>query len=194
MNDYRQPDFFRFGSDSLWLAEVVRNDLSVDRELRVLELGIGCGVISCELSQHLKLSEIFGVEAQFDFSEVLLSNLANFSRSKSFQIFWGKVSEFNLSGEQRFDLVYFNPPYFDPKAGRSAPDHRRNIAHRWVLDPFIAWIECAKRSLTDKGMAYWLMKDPHTMGKSQAGEGFELEHIAHSGALRVLRLRRLNVE
>lgn len=190
-SDYSQPEFFRFGSDSLWLARELPSLVTPRSSYRVLELGIGSGVISCELSQRLPISLLHGVEAQRDWEVHLESNLARFCRAQRWEVSWQRVSEYNREGAQQYDLIVCNPPYFEPESGRPSADERRNIAHRFVLEPWGEWLRCLERSLAPAGEAWFLQKDSalNSLRLPIAPE-FELATVKLEAQLRLMRLRR----
>lgn len=158
--DYSQPDFFRFGSDALLLVSKVVQGTVLQGPIHLLELGIGSGVIACELSQRLSIQLLTGVEAQPEWKPHLEFNLARFCKTASWNIQWQKVSEFNISGTQQFDLIVCNPPYYTPESGRPSPDRQRDNAHRFVLDSWSEWLRCMERSLAPHGEVWCLQKDP----------------------------------
>ncbi len=195
-SDYAQPDFFRFGWDALFLVEQVCLRTRARPGARLVELGAGSGVIACEVSRRLPLAGAWLVEAQRDWGPYLEENLRRFgSFPQGARVHWGTVGEFNPASEPLADLLVSNPPYFSPERGRPAPDLRRNIAHRLVLEGWEAWLACMVRCLAPGGEAWYLQKDPGPLeGKVPLPEGFTLTHEVRSGPMRVLCLRRLHVE
>lgn len=158
--DYSQPEFFRFGQDSLTLVKEVIARTRHRAPGVLLELGAGSGVVTCELSKALEIESALLVEAQAAWCPHLESNLENFGSLKTHRIFWGRVSEFNLDGKLKAQLIVCNPPYFDPATVRPSPDPARTIAHQFILDPWEAWLACIQRSLASGGEAWYLRKDP----------------------------------
>ena len=194
--DYSQPEFFRFGWDSLFLVKEVLARTSFGHQNgKLLELGTGSGVIACELSQQLTLASCVLVEAQREWQTYLEMNLQQFCTCPDTSIHWQRVSEFNLAGQSKFELVVCNPPYFDPARGKPSPDQFRNIAHRLVLDPWSEWLKCMERSLAIGGEAWFLQKDPGpSEGQISLSDGFVVKHEVRSGPMRLLCLRRLHIE
>jgi tRNA1(Val) A37 N6-methylase TrmN6 len=193
--DYAQPEFFRFGWDQLFLVQTVFEH-STHKEAGVLvELGAGSGVLSCELSKKMPIHHAHLVEfQQSEWEPYITQNVQKQGRLPSVKYHWQKVSEFNLQSEIQAQLLLCNPPYFLVRSGRASLDPRRNIAHRFVVDEYQAWIDAMVRSLGPGGEAWWLHRDPGPPGKPQVPEGFEVKHVKRSGRMRVIRLTRLNVE
>ena len=48
-DDYLQPDFYHFNEDSIQLVRFIKENIDNSTEHSALEVGAGCGVISCEL-------------------------------------------------------------------------------------------------------------------------------------------------
>jgi len=193
--DYLQPDFFRFGWDQMLLVKTVHEHTPAGKISAMVELGIGSGVMSCELSQLREIEELHGVEYQQEAWESFLTpNLRTHGRFQRHQLHWGKVSEFNLDGAIQVPLVIANPPYFLPRAGRKSLDPRRNIAHRFVVDEPQDWVDAMVRTLAPGGEAWWLHRDPGPQGKPKMPANFKWKHVVHSGRMRVIRLSHLNVE
>jgi tRNA1(Val) A37 N6-methylase TrmN6 len=185
---YHQPDFFRFGSDSLMLVEEIRKNYK-NQSRALIDLGTGCGVLAIELAQTYQFESIHLVEYQREAFELSLQkNLAAFQLNNSV-IHWLSISEFNKNGAIQSELIVFNPPYFKTESSRSSCDQQRNIAHRLVIDLWEDWISCVERSLAINGEAYWLEKKPFLSSSSK-----KIECLLDRGDLRVMRLRRLNVE
>lgn len=194
--DYSQPDFFRFGWDSLFLVQQVRELAKRSPAMRMLELGAGSGVVTCELSRDLELGPTHVVEVQPEWGPHLVSNLQNFARlPQAPVIHWESVGSFNPLSNLQFELIVSNPPYFAPERGRPSPDPRRNVVHRLVLEPWQMWIDCMVRSLAVGGEAWFLQKDPGpAFGKPSIPDGFQFKHEVRSGPMRLICLRRLHVE
>lgn len=194
--DYSQPEFFRFSTDSLFLAREVGARFRTSAEsVHLVELGAGSGVVSCEISQMCPIARATLVEAQREWEAHLGANLSRFGRIPAWDIAWERVSEFNRDGKIQAQLIVSNPPYFDPARGRPSRDPRRNVAHRLILDDWAAWLACMGRTLAPGGEAWYLQKDPGPVrGELPLPEGFGLKHEVRSGPMRLLCLRHLQVE
>ncbi|MFP5458460.1 MAG: hypothetical protein ACLGG7_06990 [Bacteriovoracia bacterium] len=191
MDDYLQPDFFRFGWDQFFLIDTVVELVAGAAPETLIELGAGSGVIACELSRKLPLKTVHFVEfQQTEWEPFLSANVARFCTTAAPVFHWTSVSQFNLEGEVKVPLVVANPPYFLPETGRKALDPRRNIARRFVVDPWQAWVDAMVRSLAPGGEAYWLHRDPGPMGRPVFPEDFSWHHVKRSGRMRIICLRR----
>jgi tRNA1(Val) A37 N6-methylase TrmN6 len=192
--DYSQPNFFRFGGDSLYLVrEVCQRMRPSSAPPRVVELGAGCGVIICELSQKVHLGPVTLVEAQREWQPHLEHNLLHFGQFREGPVvYWERVSRFNLHGELQADLIVSNPPYFVPGRGRASPNPQRNIAHRLMLDPWEAWLACMCRTLVPGGEAWYLQKKlDRSEGSPVLPQGLSLKLELISGPMGLICLSRL---
>jgi len=191
VSDYRQPDFFRIGHDQLFL---VRHAAALTRHRScetLIDLGAGSGVLACELTRLIAVDHAHLVEVQeAEWAPFLAANLSEFARLRAHTIHWRSVGEFNRDGELRAQLLVANPPYFLPSAGRPSPDQRRNIAHRFVVDSWQAWVDAMVRSLAPDGEAFWLQRDPGPQGRPVLPAGWQWSHVVREGRLRVIRLAR----
>ncbi len=192
-HDYVQPDFFRFGEDSLWFTQqVIERTRQRAHPVRLVELGVGSGVITCELSKKLKLGAVDLVEAQQEWKSYLEVNLTHFGVfGQPPLVHWQRVGQFNLTGKVQADLLVTNPPYFDPEQGRPSPNPLRNIAHTFVLEGWEKWRACMERTLAPGGEAWFLQKDLSSPTVESSVAGFTLSLEERSGRLSLFCLRRL---
>jgi tRNA1Val (adenine37-N6)-methyltransferase len=151
VNDYSQPDFYRFNSDSL---ELVRWVLSLHlKPQRLLDLGAGCGVIGLEYHLKNPVGEVVLVEAQQEF----LPHLERNSKDKNAKIRNCSFAEF--SSDKAFDLILCNPPYYLEGRGERSLNLRRHQARTFVLDGWPELLKCIERSLSPEGRSFIVVKD-----------------------------------
>jgi tRNA1Val (adenine37-N6)-methyltransferase len=156
MNDYSQPEFYRFNEDSILLVKFIQDlDLS---PLNILDLGAGCGVIGIELARSLMPSHLALVEAQSDYLPHLQKNIELFLPPKvSSQVIISSFGEFQ--SVSRYDLIVANPPYYLPGHGRPSPDSRRAIARSFLLDDWRFFLNLINLTLSNQGWAYVIIKN-----------------------------------
>ncbi len=140
-DDYLQPDFYRFNEDSVNLAKFMTSHSSY-KSGRVLEVGPGCGIITCELiaHSHLNFKDILFVEREVGFKESLESNMSRLKTPNNLnvQYFYEDFLSFRADG---FSLIYFNPPYFFTTESRPSPDIRKEGCRRMAREDFISWLK-----------------------------------------------------
>jgi tRNA1Val (adenine37-N6)-methyltransferase len=159
--DYNQPDFYHFTEDSLKLASVVIANMIMKKPLTLLDLCAGCGVIGIELANKLpSLQKVTLVEAQQEFIPYLQQNTLTLLRNNvESEIIPLKMGD--LVGEDMYDLIVCNPPYFLPNSGRPAHDMRRQICRSFVLDSPTLLLEKIQKKLKDKAQAFIVLNRGH---------------------------------
>jgi tRNA1(Val) A37 N6-methylase TrmN6 len=186
--NYQQPEFFRFGFDSIWLSDIVRRNCEGFIPETILELGAGSGVISCELAAHFPGGYFTCLELQEAFLPFLRTNLEHHLKQRH-EVISQSVAQFNLAATKTFDLIVFNPPYFETTASRPSPVREREICRKHVVDAWEDWMACVERSLSAQGQVFWVHRQ-----EMQGPDGFVAEKISTQQELGVWRARRLHVE
>src|SRR4051812_43029170 len=119
MNDYSQPDFYRFNEDSLklvnWILEKKLNAKAI------LDLGAGCGIIGIELANRMHADSLTMVELQADYKAHLEKNIDLILDKKIIPHI--SIQSFKKwTPNQLYDLIVCNPPYFLPGHGEVSKD------------------------------------------------------------------------
>lgn len=190
MNEYSQPNFYRFNEDSLDLVRwVLGKSLKVSS---LLDLGAGSGVIAIEYHHHSPVERITLLEIQDDFRPHLVAN----ARGLPAEIVIDSFSRFYPN--QRFDLILSNPPYFLKGHGQESHDERRNIARSFQRDAWRDLFACVERSLMPTGVCFMVLRiDPlieKEIRSSLEGINLRLTIIPREKKTAFLELSRLNVE
>ncbi|MEZ5952799.1 MAG: methyltransferase domain-containing protein [Hyphomonas sp.] len=132
-----QPETgFRAGTDSLLLAAAlpVRDG---DRE--ALELGCGCGGALLPAAYRLNQNVITGVDIDDSMVRLAAAGVTRNGFESRVSVHQGEASAWVRDHENRFDLAFSNPPYFEP--GRiSAPGEGKAQAYLESLD-LAGWIK-----------------------------------------------------
>lgn len=161
MNDYIQPDFYRFNRDSLELVRWIKSKLN--NVSSILDLGAGCGIIGIELALVYRPARLDLVEVQEDFLTSLEQNIKRLSLETVYSLNILSFSEWSPS--RTYDLIVCNPPYYLPGRGESSKDERRGMARSFRLDGWEALLAAIKRSLSVDGCAYLVLKDEKSILK-----------------------------
>ena len=122
---FRQSEHFRFGTDSVLLADFV----SVGQRKRCIDLGCGSGILPLLLLTKYPALCVTGLELEPGSLDCAIANAVNNDVNKSFYPVCGDIRssrELFKSGE--FDLVVSNPPYFPEGSGSVSPDPARAAA------------------------------------------------------------------
>lgn len=177
MSDYRQPDFYRFSSDSLALVHWV---LSEEKHvLNLLDLGAGCGIVGIELAKNFLPQKLNLIEVQKEFLPFLGDNCRTFLPSEvQVQIIHSSFREWQTV--ESFDVIVCNPPYYLPGNGRSSPSRERNICRSFCIDGWEILLETCKRALSPQGRCYFVLGEDPSLVKL-------VEELAFAEGLRPTR-------
>ncbi|MEM6277499.1 MAG: methyltransferase domain-containing protein [Pseudomonadota bacterium] len=158
---YQPRGGYRAGVDAVILAAACPAQTGET----VLELGCGVGVAAMCLTARTG-AEVTGVELQADY--------ASLARRNGIDVVEADLCMLPADLRQRqFHHVIFNPPYFDPARGASAPDAGRQTA-RAEATPLCEWFSVAVKRLRPKGcltMIHRADRLPDILGALPAGLG-----------------------
>jgi tRNA1(Val) A37 N6-methylase TrmN6 len=156
MNDYSQPDFYRFNQDSLILVKWI-----VDQDLKprhLLDLGAGCGIIGIELARNLGPESVTLVELQSEYLSHLEVNVKHFLPSETAaKILIQSFSEIQPGNE--FDLIVCNPPYYLPGKGQLPHNPNRSLARTFLQDDWRILLKLVQTQLSVPGKAFMVVKN-----------------------------------
>jgi tRNA1Val (adenine37-N6)-methyltransferase len=198
--DYRQPDFFRFGSDSLTLVKYVLSRVANRHWQNALDCGAGCGVVLLEIAAQIKFLELCFLEPQYEFMAALKENISVYHKKNPHvicHVVQKSLGEFTnlFKSKKKFDLIVSNPPYYEISQGRVSPDVRRAQAHHFVLESWESWLKNLKILLTDEGEIYFCTKNfSHTADEFIERHGLKITSKIQRQDLYVLGLKHLHVE
>lgn len=149
--EYSQPAEYRFSLDSVEAPRAIAawvdspEGIPVfpgDRELRILDLCAGSGVMGLELAFHLSRPlHIDFIEVQAVYREHFEINLRRLqdvktARGEKLTAAWVEMNYENLARDffrDSYDLIVANPPYFVPEQGSPSPSDFKNRC-RFFLD------------------------------------------------------------
>jgi tRNA1Val (adenine37-N6)-methyltransferase len=192
MTDYAQPEFYHFSEDSLALVNYVA---SMERDAsHILDLGSGSGIIGIELANKLTPQSLTLLEVQEEFMPHLNTNISNLLK-KNIEAFVFQDSFSRWVPFLNYDLVVCNPPYFLPGHGVSSPDTRKQACRTFVIDDWDSLLRLTERCLSDKGRAYFVVRNDDRILSAFKGYrrtlGLEIRSYKR---LSFLKLSRLNVD
>jgi tRNA1Val (adenine37-N6)-methyltransferase len=201
---YHQPKEYHYTLDSIELAWRVgmRYQKTNSKPLKILDVCAGCGVIGLEFQHwHRYVQKADFVEIQPEFKEFFeLNKVLTGNECEEFLFVNCNYDELKRNEFLReYDLVFCNPPYFNPKVG-SIPSCTFRSRCRFLMDSnlgklveSIAWV------LKPGGEAYVLVRDIREQGIDQKQEilemcaqwglqWFEERPVRATGLLRLLKL------
>lgn len=184
MNDYSQPDFYRFSEDSLKLVKFVIR--SVSEAHHILDMGAGSGIIGIELANHFHCPVTL-LEMQDDYKPHLEKNIQEQLQSSG-EIILSSFGEW--VPDKRYDLIVANPPYYLPGHGEPNSDERKNRARAFVTDDWKVFLD--KINLAMDGRAFLVIRnDPKIRQLIEKSWLHEMK-FTNEGKLLFIELFRLN--
>jgi len=144
---------YRFSVDAVLLSQFVK----IPKDVRVIDLGTGCGILPLLLSQMTKARSFVGIEIQGGLAEcakknVLLNHLED--RISILQQDLRELRKTFLPGS--FDVVLSNPPYRKYRSGRINPSVEKAIARHEIKGTLEDLISVASYLLPAKGRGYFI--------------------------------------
>lgn len=166
MNDYEQPEFYRFNEDSLLLVkEIVAEN---PKAMNVLDIGAGSGIIGIELSNKLHIPLVHFVELQREWEAYLTANIKDQLKHAQSEVFWTSVGEWTPA--IKYDLIVGNPPYYLPGKGKTSPDPVRGKCRMFLKDSWKVLLEKSAANLTPNGSAWFVtLKENENYIQKMAG-------------------------
>jgi tRNA1(Val) A37 N6-methylase TrmN6 len=162
-DDYSQPQFYRFNSDSITLIDrIVQKRFQVGS---IMDLGTGCGIIGLELVRRIKTEKLVLVELQREYLVHLEDNCRRFLPSEvEVSILITSFGELQLS--QEFDLIVSNPPYYFPHSGVLSKDLNRARARAFLVDSLEILLQKIAYFLAPEVHAFLVLKNDETLLKT----------------------------
>jgi tRNA1Val (adenine37-N6)-methyltransferase len=111
---------FKVGTDGVLLGATA----GIPGAKKILDIGTGTGLVALMLAQRSE-AEIVALEPDYDSYIEACSNVNNSKWSMRIKVFNSRLQDY-LPGEEKFDLIVTNPPYFADSL--KSPDPRRTAA------------------------------------------------------------------
>ena len=122
------------------------------KNLNVLDLGCGGGIISIMLAHHFPLWNVSGIDIQDHLVEIAKENAILAEVDVTFI----KTDIRNYVSAPKCNLIISNPPYFTKNSGRISPSKERAISRYEIMCCMEDMLEAVKRNLLPNGKAYIL--------------------------------------
>jgi tRNA1Val (adenine37-N6)-methyltransferase len=150
----------KVGTDGVVLGALAGEKKAV----KMLEVGVGTGVISLMMAQRYDSLEITGVEIDWDAWDQASGNAANSPWSARINFLHQRFQDYSHKTSDKFDLIVSNPPYFSNHL--KSLDLKRNIALHHDSLTFPELLSGVEKLLAPKG-AFWLILPPDIMKQMQ---------------------------
>ncbi len=134
----------RFSIDSVILSgfSFVRDGESV------LDLGCGTAIIMALIDQFYHPQKIVGVELQEKLAYCSNETMKRL-QGCDWEIINCDLKEYQ--SEKKFDIVVFNPPFFDLRCGLLSPDEERRLSRQGEDTTLKDFLKCAFKNLKEEG-------------------------------------------
>lgn len=142
---------YRYSIDAFLLADFC----NLHKNLKVLDLGSGCGIISILLSKAFPKSHITGIEIQSDLIKLANENILNNNLNKKINFIQGDIREISrFFFKEEFEIVVTNPPYYRIGDGRINPNLSKASSRHEIIGSLKDFINAAEKVLRPKGSFY----------------------------------------
>lgn len=189
MDDYYQPDFYRFDEDSIILKNLfLLERISSKKDLVGAELGAGSGVISFEILSSLLIDHIDLIEVQSQFIPYLEKNGENFKGRFSIicKNFLDHIPK------KKYDFIISNPPYFKTDQSRVSPSLERARCRFFIDANFIDFFYFSRDNLKAGGL-FLFSKRKELEIPDEVKKYFDVKVLKEKGKTVFLRALRLDV-
>lgn len=136
-------------SDTAFLVETILQN-QPDKNVTVLELGCGNGIISIILAHYRRNWKITGIDIQSQLIELARSNAVMAEVGADFL----SADIRNFCSDAKFDIVIANPPYYPLGRGLLSPNRERAISRHELFCNMEDVMLCSRRNLLPDGIAY----------------------------------------
>ena len=128
ITDYSQPDFYHFSESTVTLANYAAEQVQEYQNLKVLDIGAGCGVLGLEFARkHGSVKSLHWVEPQTVFHHSLKKN----DRGRD-ELVKGTKHLDDFYNES-YDIILMNPPFYLLGSGRTPDNKSREQCHFWDI-------------------------------------------------------------
>ena len=144
---------YRFSVDAVLLAHFI----IPEQDLRILDLGAGCGVVSLILSHRYPTVSLVALEVQPRLAEIIRRNVAINRLERRCMVVEGDCRRIaTLLLQNSCDWVAANPPYYPTGSGRHNPETERAKARHEVLGGISEMAQAATFALKPGGRAVFV--------------------------------------
>lgn len=148
----QSDNVFKITTDATLLGALSLKDVNPDKDLSILEVGAGTGIISLMIAQRFPNSTILAIDNNKYASELCANNFLSSKFADRLQYKEENIMKFE--SDILFDSIVLNPPYF-LNATRSTSDVNRISRHlsEFTYGDLIKKLE---KVLSDKGTIYMI--------------------------------------
>ena len=149
----QKNDGYRYGEDTILLFKLFQESLN-KKNIKLLDIGTGNGILPILLSDNEFLSEIIGIDIQRENIERAIKAL-ELNKIRKNIIFEGMdIKEYKSSNY--FDVIISNPPYMEENGKKINENEHKAISRHEIKLNLSEFISNAKRLLKPIGSLYFI--------------------------------------
>lgn len=128
---------FCFGMDAVLLSGFAADSLSGKKDIKIIDLGTGTGIIPILLRAKTCSKDLTGLEIQKESADMARRSVRLNDLEEDIKIIDGDICKASeLFGKAVFDVVTSNPPYMKALHGLSNPNEAKAIARHEIKCTF----------------------------------------------------------
>ena len=148
----QNTDGFCFGIDAVLLSDFAKN---IKKDVKVIDLGTGTGILPILLCGKTKLKKVVGVEIQEEVYNMAKKSCILNNLEDKFEVINTNILDLNnIYDKNSFDVVVTNPPYKEKDTGIINESEKKIISRHEITAKLEDFIKISKDLLKDKGEFY----------------------------------------
>ena len=144
---------YKYGEDTILLFKLFQASLN-KKNIKLLDIGTGNGILPILLSDNEFLSELVGIDIQKENIDRANKALQLNKIEKNIQFECMDIREYRKSNH--FDIIISNPPYMDDNGKKINENEHKAISRHEIKLSLNELISNAKRLLKPVGLLYFI--------------------------------------
>ena len=144
---------YKYGEDTILLFKLFQDSLN-KKNIKLLDIGTGNGILPILLSDNEFLTELIGIDIQKENIERANNALKLNKIEKNIQFECIDIREYKNSNY--FDIIISNPPYMDDNGKKINENEHKAISRHEIKLSLNELISNAKRLLKPIGLLYFI--------------------------------------
>ena len=144
---------YKYGEDTILLFKLFQASLN-KKNIKLLDIGTGNGILPILLSDNEFLSELVGIDIQKENIDRANKALQLNKIEKNIQFEYMDIREYKKSNY--FDVIISNPPYMDDNGKKINENEHKAISRHEIKLSLDELISNAKRLLKPIGLLYFI--------------------------------------
>ena len=149
----QKNDGYKYGEDTILLFKLFQESLN-KKNIKLLDIGTGNGILPILLSDNEFLSELIGIDIQRENIERAIKALELNKIRKNVIFECMDIKEYKNSNY--FDVIISNPPYMEDNGKKINENEHKAISRHEIKLTLSEFISNAKRLLKPIGLLYFI--------------------------------------